>query len=339
MRVTYIERAPGTWRLRIETGIDDAGRRRFKYETLKGTEDDAARRRFTILNAHDENSFAAPDGVRFGQFFAHWVETRQTLGNISRSTAVNYIKIYNYYLKQSLGGRKVQKITSQDITRLYAALIGRGDLSPQTILHVRKIMNACFRAARRTRLITVNIMDEVEAPLRRGRHVPKALRPETAVALLDAAHGTWMHPILALALTTGLRRGEVLGLRWGDVELDAARLHVRGQLVQYDNGDVVWQAPKTEAGVRTVTLPGETVELLRGLRVAAAERRLLTGAGGSQFEQAYVFTRWRDVDSPVAPQTLTACIRRFCDANGFERQLPRVILSDDYGDDDEKRGA
>jgi hypothetical protein len=121
MNVTYLERKSGVWRIRIEMGLDHNGQRQFRYETVRGTEEDARRRRFAILNAHEEGTFAAPDIVTFGAFFEHWVETRLALSKITRTTAENYHKIFRYFLKP-LAGKRVQKITSQEIQAIYTGM-------------------------------------------------------------------------------------------------------------------------------------------------------------------------------------------------------------------------
>jgi hypothetical protein len=139
--------SPGKWRIRIETGVGPDGKRLFRYETVSGTEDDAQRRRFAILNDHDEGSFVSPDKVTFGRFFAHWLDTRLALKQISRSTKENYEKMFRYFL-QPLAGKRIQRITSQDIQQVYTAMARRGDLSDSTISQVHKVLTVCFKAIR-----------------------------------------------------------------------------------------------------------------------------------------------------------------------------------------------
>src|SRR5262249_47330533 len=82
-------------------------------------------------------------------------------------------------------------------------------------------------AARRAKIIKLNVMEEIEAP-QKQRAKPRSLTEVQAGKLLASLEGPWMEPAVTLTFATGLRRGEVLGLRWGDVDLDGARLHVRG---------------------------------------------------------------------------------------------------------------
>lgn len=313
MKVTYIERSPGVWRLRIEVGKDDAGRRMFRYETLRGTEDDAGRRRYAILQAHEDGDFATPSKVTFGAYFKHWVDTRLALKKISRSTAENYNKIFDYFLKP-LAGKQLQRITAQHVQSIYTDVAPR--VSEGTLAHVHKILSAYFKAARKGKLLKVNIMEEVEAP-RRPRVKPKAMTEVAAAQLIEKLDGHWLQVVVALSLVTGLRRGEVLGLRWCDVDLDGAKLHVRGQVVQYEDRSVAYVAAKTDAGTRTVSLGQEAVELLRDHRRLCAERRLKAGAGG-RLDDVYVFTL-DDLAGPIKPSTLTRTVWETCGGFHFHQ--------------------
>lgn len=318
MKVTYLERAPGTWRLRIELGKGPDGRRQFKYEVVHGSRDNAERRRFMILHEHEEGTFAVPDKVTLGAFFKQWIVTRLAMKKITRSTAENYTQMFNEYVADKLGGSRVQKITGADIQAVYTAMATqptakRKVLSDNTVRHMHRIMSSLFKAARRAKLVKSNPIEEVEAP-NRAKQKPKALTAAGAVELLASLAGDWREPITLLALAAGLRRGEVLGLRWKDVELDAGKLHVRGQLVQYNDGTIEWHVPKTERGLRTISLAAEVVDMLRRLRIEAGTRRMSAGLGGG-LDDAYVFTA--DGVAPIKPKALTSAFSAHCDAHGF----------------------
>src|SRR4029077_1015709 len=109
-------------------------------------------------------------------------------------------------------------------------------------------------AARKAKVLKVNPMDEVEAPVN-VRPKPKALDEETARKLLQSLEDNWKYPITVLALTAGLLRGEVLGLRWKDFDPATGKLSINGQLVEYDDGTVERVTPKTANAIRTITLP------------------------------------------------------------------------------------
>jgi integrase len=314
MKVTYIERSPGAWRLRIENGVTPDGRRLFKYETLHGTLDDVRRRRFAILNEHEEGAFAEPSKVTFGSFFKQRNETRLALKKITRSTAENYENVLRFYLG-TIAGKRLQRITAQDIQAIYTEMARRGGLSMTTLHHVHAIVGAAFRAARRAKLIKVNVMEEIEAP-QKDRVKPRSLTETQAMSLVTSLDDSWMQPIVALGLATGLRRGEVLGLRWGDVDLDGGRLTVRGQLVQYRDSSVVWSPTKTEAGLRSISLPADALAVIRDVRRATGELRMKLGLGG-RLDDGYVFSDDGGA-TPHRPARLVEAFRNHCKAAGFK---------------------
>jgi integrase len=319
MHVTYIERSPGTWRVRIERGRDANGKRLFSWETVRGTKDDAARRRFEIMQAHEEGTFAAPDKLTLGKFLSRWVAQQLALQAIRRSTAENYETMFNAYVAPTLGSTRLQRVTGGDIQALYTRLLTeprrerRPPLSLSSVAHLHRLLASAFKAARRAKLIKVNPMEEINPP-RAVRAVPKALDEAGVRTLLDALKGDWRAPIVVAALVTGLRRGELLGLRWKDAELDASRLHVRGQLVEYKDGTLEWATPKTAKGLRAIAIGGELVAMLRRMRIEAGERRMLAGLGGG-LDDAYVFTR--DGVNPIRPDGFTKGFGELCDKIGL----------------------
>lgn len=319
MNVTFIERSPGAWRLRIELGRDAKGIRQFKYETLHGTADDAARRRHELMTQHEQGTFTEPSKLLVSGYLPAWIKQRQALGKITRSTAENYTTIVNAYILPGLGGYRVQKITGSILQTFYAEFAttplkttGRVP-APNTVQHVHRILSKAFKAARKARLVTVNPIEEVEAPSgQRAR--PKALNEANAQRLMASLAGSWMEPVAALALSTGMRRGELCGLRWQDVDMPAGRLHVRGQLIKYNDGTVEWKTPKTESGLRSIAVSDEVMATLRRARAVAAEARMKAGIGGG-LDVAWVFSR--DGINPIDPDTLTHKFSDHCEAHGL----------------------
>lgn len=313
MKVTKIERDPGVWRLRIETGRDAEGNRLFKYETVHGSEDAANQRRFSILDQHEQGTYAAPDKMTVSGFFKQWLRARLALEKISRSTAENYETIFRAYIEPTLGGMRVQRVRGGDIQGLYTALTVERSASEQlkmsTVAHIDRIVAIIFKALRKARVITINPMEEVERP-RAPKNRPKAQTAEVVETFLAGIVGHWLlWPANVLGLGSGLRRGEICGQRWKDVELDAARLHVWGQIVEYRDHSIEWRRPKTEKGLRAVSLPVEVVDMLRVMKTKAMRDRLAMGLGGT-IEDAYVFTE--DGVNPIQPSQLTRIHKYHC---------------------------
>ena len=138
---------------------------------------------------------------------------------------------------------------------------GTGGLSAQTVVHHARVLSVALRRARALRLIATNPIDDTSQP-KVPRQEIAVLEPAEAAALLNTARSTGMFALVFLALATGLRRGEILGLRWCDVDLEGRRLTVAQSLEQTVAGGLKFKAPKTKRSRRTIAL---SLALVRGV--------------------------------------------------------------------------
>lgn len=319
MNVTYIERSPGVWRLRVEGPRGGDGKRTFSYETVRGTEDDAARRRFEIVKGHEEGSWTKPDKLTLAAFLGRYLEQRQALGKICRGSAETYGALLQKNVLPVLGGHRLQKVTGADVQALYSKLLTRKErpLAAASVGLIHQILKTAFKAARKARLIVINPMEEVEAPSARRETeeetTAKALDDAQTERLLREIAGNWKEDVIIVALGAGLRRGELCGLRWRYVDLAGRKLTVAGQLVQYRDGTLEYKVPKTRRGRRVVSLPDPVVDVLRRLRAKAAAESMAAGRGA--IEDCYVFSQ--DGERPLQPAVLTTSFNRLCDAIGL----------------------
>src|SRR5262249_15639987 len=143
-----------------------------------------------------------------------------------------------------------------------------------------------LRHAAQWSVIHQNVATLVDAPSVKSTEIEILTAAEIA-RVLDALRGKSLYPIVAVALGTGMRRGELLALRWKDVDLDGAKLHVQQSLEQTGRGGLVFKAPKTRHGRRT----SSTVAELRAHWKATLERRLILGQGKTD-DDALVFATW-----------------------------------------------
>jgi integrase len=151
-------------------------------------------------------------------------------------------------------------------------------LSPQTVVHIRAALRRALRDALRFGLVARNVATLVDPP---GveRHELRALTPAEARAVLEAVKAGRLGALYALALATGLRQGEALGLRWKDVDLDTATLRVR-QTVGRIDGKLQFSEPKTTLSRRTIGVPSLAIGFLREHRKRQVEDCLFAGISG-----------------------------------------------------------
>jgi integrase len=217
---------------------------------------------------------------------------------------------------------RLAALRPEHIQRYYTRLVSEGDgsgpLSAQTVLHHHTMLHGALRHAVRTGLIPRNPADAVEPP-RPRRYEARTLTAEEAQTLLRAIAGTRWHAFVALAVTAGLRRGELLGLRWSDLDLDAGRLSVRQQVLRV-RGQTTIEPVKTARSHRPVALSAGMAAVLREHRARQEEAR--RAAGELWQDHGLVFPRGDG--RPANPSTVT---HEFADL--LERAgLPHVRLHD-----------
>lgn len=206
-----------TYRVCFDYGKDGAGKRIRKYQTF-ATKKEATR----ALHAHkvkmDQGNYVLPSDYTF----AHWLDdwfTNIIRPQIEETTAYSYRSMIENYLKPELGKVKLQKITARQIQQYYTKLMDEKGLSPNTVIKHHNLLTNVFHAAKRQEYILKNPMEAVSPPKKRQREA-KYYTPEQLGALLDLVSGTRLELPVYICAYLGLRRGELCGLRWSDVDLE-----------------------------------------------------------------------------------------------------------------------
>jgi integrase len=268
-----------SYRVRIELPRDENGRRRtksFTYPTRKQAEREMNR----LLRELDTGQWADPASLTVGEFLGRWLKDA-VKPSVGRRTYERYEAIVRLHVTPTLGGLPLAKLRPLHLQRLYTQLQDDG-MSAAGVGKVHARLHTALRQAVRWQMLPFNPADGVELP-RVQRRAPQALtEAETARLLRDAqlpdAHRqTRMFAPLVVAVATGMRRGELLGLRWRDVDLDDGALSVV-QALEQDGHGVHVKTPKTARSRRRITLPHFAVQGLRAHRVAQDEERLRAGA-------------------------------------------------------------
>lgn len=173
----------------------------------------------------------------------------------------------------------------EHVERLYALKLQEG-LSSTTVHHLHTVLHHAFDDALRKGLVPRNITELVNVPRMRS-HETQALTREQARVLLRAAHGERLEALIVLALATGMREGELLGLHWRDVDLDARTLQVRYS-VHPTRAGFSFTEPKTKTSRRLIVLNGRTAEVLQAHRARQLTERMAVGP--AWHDQDLVFT-------------------------------------------------
>ena len=220
-----------------------------------------------------------------GEWLDAWLSDLKPLmgaGKMTYSTYKRYAGIIRKHLKPALGHRKLKDLNRAEVRKLYAS---KGDaLSPRTVDYIHITLQKALSQAVRDDLIPRNVAagERPHSTRHRSPDRVKALSPAQVRALLDAAQGTRNEALYVVALHTGLRQGELLGLRWADVDLDAGKLSVRRALKIADPG-LDFGPPKNKASRRSVRLNKTATAALRAHRARQNQERIAART-------------WRDTD-------------------------------------------
>ncbi len=286
-------RGKGAWELKYDVGIDPlTGRRVTKYATVRGPKRDAQRELRRRLDAVDQGRHADPGKLSAGGWLREWLDLAQN--EFSPTTWERFADIVNKHLIPALGALPLAKLQPVHIQSYYAKALksgrrdGKGGLSPQTICHHHGVLSLALKRARSLRLIATNPVEDVKRPKVERQEI-EYLDPSDAVKLLRTAAGTRLHAPIFLALATGVRRGELLALRWSDLDLDRGSLTVAQAIEQTKAGGLRFKPPKTKRSRRVIALSPSVVDLLRAHKVQQARERLALGLGKDDL--GLVFTR------------------------------------------------
>ena len=273
------ERRPGVWELKFDIGDDPITKeRRTRTRTFKGKRKEALAELRRAINSVDDGKHVDPSKLTISQYFDEWFNFK--VPQWSPKTAERNRQIIENNLKPELGQFKLATLTTYRIDLAYKRLgengraDGKGGLSPQSVKHCHRLLSQALKQAVKWTHIRDNPANEATVPV-----VPKkemvVLSLEQTLDLLDALRGhKYFVPVLT-AVMTGLRRGEVLALRWADVDLEAGVLTVSESLEQTKEG-LRYKLPKN-GKVRDVAMSPSLVHELKALKTQQAQDLLRKG--------------------------------------------------------------
>ncbi len=250
-----------------------------KYRYIYGKTRAAVAEKLTKAMADRDGGLVFDAGsVTVRAYLDRWLSdsVRDTVRN---NTFDNYAYLVRRHIKPTLGRVKLKSLTPIHVRGLYREKLNSG-LSSRTVNYIHVTLHKALKQAVNDGLIPRNVTDAVKAPRPVKKEI-QAMNPDQARSFLGAARGDRLEALYTVAITAGLRQGELLGLRWSDIDLDAGQLAVRRSLVAGSvgsRGGAVFDAPKNNKSRRTVKLTDFAVEALRRHKAAQNEERLKLGS-------------------------------------------------------------
>ena len=312
------QRSKGSWTIWVDLGRDpETGKRRQQTMTVRGTKRDAERESRAILTRLETGAYIKPTRLTVGGYLEQWLQGYVS-SNTGPRTRERYIEIAHAHLVPALGSILLTALRPQHIQDYYAKALesgrrdGKGGLSAQTVHHHHRVLYEALKHAVKHGILIRNVAEAVDPP--RPEHKEMAtLWPETVNSLLDAARRIPYYTLFYTALYTGLRRSELLALRWCHVDLDFATLSVVETLHQLHNREFVFRQPKSKRGRRQIALSPSLALLLRQHRAEQEVSRKLLGLELSPSD--LVFSQ--PDGSPLQPDSITQAFTRLARSVGL----------------------
>jgi integrase len=301
------KRKDGRWAGAVSLGYVGG---RLKRKAVYGKTRKAVQDRMTrLLNDQQTGLPVVGEKQRVGDFLADWLENwvRPT---VKPKTFSSYSDTVRLHLVPSLGRIVLAKLTPQHVQAMMNERLASG-LSPRTVGYVRSVLNIGLGRAVKLGLVHRNVVALVDRP-NVARHEIQPLTVEQSRALLAAARDHRLGALFSVALALGFRKGEGLGLRWQDVDFDAATITISGAL-QRIGGALVRTETKNNASRRMLRVPAAAMKALREHRVRQMEERL--AAGDRWRDSGLVFTT--SIGTPLDPRNVLRHFSRVLSAAGI----------------------
>ncbi len=306
------------WYVVVDTGVDQDGKRRQKWHGGFDTRREAEIERARIINDLHTGGYVAPDRLTLAEWVREsWMPMTRT--RVKPSTYDSYRSNMETHVLPALGNRPLQQLTAPMLNALYADLLargnGRGPLASKTVRYIHTIIHKALADAVDAGLLPANIAERSKPPRPNRCRTRKieCWEPGELAAFLRAVECKRLEAAWHLAAMTGMRRGEVLGLRWSDVDLDASRLAVRNAIVSVAY-EVLESSPKSYQA-RVIDLDPATTALLRRHHERQQQAR---EEFGDEYDDRGLVICAED-GTPIHPQSFSQAFARVIEHAGLRR--------------------
>jgi integrase len=307
----------GNWHLAVSQGFGSDGRRRQFYKTTRGTKKQAATALAQFITEVENGTLSGAAGMTLVEYLRKWLEDFAR-PRIAATTFRRYQRDIERFVIPTLGHVRLAKLKPGDLQSAYAVWQrerhdGRkGTLSAQTIAHVHRVLHSALATALRQGAVSRNVA-EATSPPRMVRKEMSVLDREQVGRLLTMASGGDMEFVITLGLACGLRRGELLGLRWKDCDQTRGTLVVAQALEYTPEAGMRFKAPKS-GKARVIAMPTIVLEALRRQKARQNEARL---RAGSAYQTGLDLVIAAEDGSPINPGRLASAFRQIVKKAGL----------------------
>ena len=263
-------KGPKKWRISIELGRDPkTGKRKRKFKTVNGTKKEAQKIMLEMVQKYEKGNFNEAEDITVEEYLKKWLYEYKK-NDVSKRTFIDYKTITNNHLIPYLGKLKLKDLEERHIIQYQKEKLengrmdGEGGLSKRSVQYHHRILSQALKhAVYPYRLIDKNPCQGVKAPSPKQAEIHPLSQQEANQLLEKFENEFAFYTIIYVALYTGLRRGELLALRWKDIDLDNKRLFVRRSVNEIRGEGLIYKDPKNENSKRTVDFDDDVAALLK----------------------------------------------------------------------------
>lgn len=305
------QRKDGVWVASIDLGYV-SGKRKRKY-LYASTQDGVVRKMNENLGRLHRGINIAPDRITVEDYLKQWLE-ESVRPSVRIRTFESYRSIVDLHLIPSVGRHQLAKLTPRHVQAMLTEK-SRAGLSPRTVAYIRTVLRIALARAERWELVHRNVAELVDPP-KQIRTEVKPWSPDEAQRFLEAVSDHRLGALFSVALALGLRKGEALGLRWSDIDLDARRLTIAQQLQRTKDLGLIFLPPKTDRSRRTIMLPETTILAINRHRRRQIRDQLKAGA--RWVNSGLVFTT--PIGTPLDPGNVNKLFNQLVADAGLRKQ-------------------
>ncbi len=290
-----IEREKGVWTVRIYLGEDAKGKRKYHNETIKGSKKDAQKRLTQVLREKDTDVYVQSSVITLNDFLDKWLAECAAL-KIRARTLNGYESLLKCHVRRKLGTKRLSNIQVLEVQKLYNEM-NKADFSPKTIRHVHNVLSSALKQAVKWKMLMHNPCDLCDLP-RQIKTEMKYFTPDEANLFLETAASDKFYALFYLAIETGMRPSEILGLKWKDIDFEQRKLSVKRAVVEKKGGGFDFAELKTSRSRRSIPLSNSLIVILKDYRRNQLEERMKRGA------------KYQNLDSIFASEAGTPIMHR-----------------------------
>lgn len=278
----HIKKRGKNWSVIIELPRNEiTGKRKQKWYTVEGKKEEAEKFLTKKLSELDTGLLIDTQKMKFGEYLDYWLK-EYCYNNLSINTIEGYEQYINRHIKPSLGNIQLDKLKPLQLQSFYSEKLekgkinGKGGLSKQTVRTLHRIIHGALTQAVKWQLVVRNVADCVEPP-KPKKYEAKFLTDEQTNLLINKIKDTDIYIPVIIAIYTGMRRGEILGLNWQNVNFDKKYIRVVQELSCTKQGLKILP-PKTNKSTRNIAIPDTLVKILKNHRAEQIKNKLLFGS-------------------------------------------------------------